>query len=273
MKPGAIVAIGGGEIGRPGKPIETLAIEQAAIALTGKQRPNVLFVPTASHDSPGYVQAVQEHFGGRLNCTIETLYLYDLERRDPEEKPRRFLGSRTSEVQESDRATMERLIDWADLIYVGGGNTLAMLKRWRKFGVDQLILAANRRGTVLAGVSAGAICWARFALSDSHRLKNPGASYIRVRGLDLVPIAIAPHFDFDPRRRPAFEKMMNHTPGIGIGIDNCAALVIDDDQFRVLRTKPTARLLKTYWHNGEYIEEPLPDQGSISELTTRSVNG
>ena len=70
-----IVAIGGGEIGRPGFPIETLAIDKQIIASSGKKHPKLLFIPTASGDSEGYVQVVQKYFGKKLGCKVDTLYL------------------------------------------------------------------------------------------------------------------------------------------------------------------------------------------------------
>ena len=72
---GKIIAIGGGEIGRPGKPIETLEIDKEIIRLTGKKNPQLLFIPTASSDSEGYVSTVREHFSGRLACNIDLLLL------------------------------------------------------------------------------------------------------------------------------------------------------------------------------------------------------
>lgn len=66
-----IVAIGGGEIGRPGYPVETTAIDQAAIALTGRDEPRVLFLPTASSDAEGYVRVAREHFAGRLGADLK----------------------------------------------------------------------------------------------------------------------------------------------------------------------------------------------------------
>jgi dipeptidase E len=61
-----IVAIGGGEIGRPGYKIETEAIDKEIIRLTGKKHPKVLFLPTASGDSKSYYSVVQDYYGKRL---------------------------------------------------------------------------------------------------------------------------------------------------------------------------------------------------------------
>ena len=71
------VAVGGGEIGRPGFPIETLSIDSEIIRLTGKSRPNLLFLPTASGDDEGYTKVVEDYFGSRLGCNVSVLYLKD----------------------------------------------------------------------------------------------------------------------------------------------------------------------------------------------------
>ena len=64
-----IVAVGGGEIGRPGYPVETTAVDKRIVELTGRPRPRVLLLPTASGDAQGYVDAFNRHFGGRLGVT------------------------------------------------------------------------------------------------------------------------------------------------------------------------------------------------------------
>jgi len=102
-----IIAIGGGEIGRPGYPVETTKIDKEIINLTGKKNHRLLFVPTASADSELYFETVKKHFGKTLGCKTDVLYLInnDLSKKEIEQK---IFGS--------------------DIIYVGGGNTLKMMK-------------------------------------------------------------------------------------------------------------------------------------------------
>ena len=73
-----------------------------------------------------------------------------------------------------DPSEVARKIERADVIYVGGGNTLKMMRRWRRLGVDTLLRDAYTRGAVLCGVSAGAICWFDSGHSDSMSFYNPG---------------------------------------------------------------------------------------------------
>lgn len=242
-----IVAIGGGEIGRPGYPVETTDIDKQIISLSGKSKPNVLFLPTASSDSPAYTEVFSKHYGEHLGCNVSVLNLY----------------SRPS------KASIERAIDGAGIIYVGGGNTLKMMTLWRRIGVDQLLIKASKRGTILCGLSAGAICWFKGGLSDSHSFSRGGKvwDYIKVRGLDLEDVLICPHYDAEPQRPKALKKLLKRTGGIAVALDNCSAIEIRDDTFRILHSKPNAKAHKVYWAAEKYIVDELMPSGEYEPLT------
>jgi dipeptidase E len=146
--PKVIVAIGGGEIRTRG----TAPIDRGIIRLSNKKNPKLLFVPTASSDSERYWKHVQEYFGDFLKCKTDVLFLV-------REQP--------------SREQIRTKILSADIIYVGGGNTLQMMRLWRRLGVDKLLKAAYENGTVLAGISAGSICWFESGHSDSMSFYNP----------------------------------------------------------------------------------------------------
>jgi len=149
---GKIIALGGGEMGRPGTKKETISIDREIIRLTGKKHPKLLFLPTASGDALSYVEVVKKYFGDFLGCRVSSLLL--LKERLPHTAIRtKILGS--------------------DIVYVGGGNTLRMMRIWRKQGVDKILQLAYKKGIVLAGLSAGAICWFRYGNSDARKFKNP----------------------------------------------------------------------------------------------------
>ena len=207
--------MGGGEIGRPGYPVEITALDAAVVRLTEKRHPRVVFLPTATHDDPVYVTTVHEHYGGRLGCHVEPLTLFD--------------RSRTA-------AEIERMIAAADIVYVGGGNTLRMMKLWRRRGVDRLLVKAAADGTVLAGVSAGAICWCAAGVSDSRSFtaSDDAWPYIAVRGLGLVDVLLSPHHDADPRRHDGLRRLVGTTSLVGIGLDDRTALEVVDDHYRIL---------------------------------------
>lgn len=248
-----IISIGGGRIRASGKrPAQTTAIDQAVVKATGKRRPRALFIPTASLDDEDYCDAFARQYGKTLGCRVEQLLLY-------RDRPAR-------------KAMRERILN-ADLIYVGGGNTLRMMKLWRQLGVDRHLDRARRRGAVLAGLSAGAICWFRYGNSDSRSYSNPDDdTLIRVTGLDFVPALCCPHYDAEAQRQPALESMMSRTPGVAVALDNCAAIEIAGDQYRIITSKRGAHAYRVYWSAGEYHRERLArDWQPLAELLDKRI--
>jgi dipeptidase E len=244
---GKIIALGGGEIGRPGYPIETTAIDEEIIKLSGKNRPGLLFIPTATNDSENYIDAIYRHFGKKLGCKIDTLCLVS-------EKPRYW------EIR-------KKVLD-ADIIYVGGGNTLRMMKRWRKTSLDRILMEAYEKGTILSGLSAGAICWFRYGSSDSWKFKNPEAGLIRVRGLNLINGLFCPHYDVEPDRKPHLKNLMRKNPGIAIAVDNCCAIEIVNDNYRILTSKNGPGAYKVYWYRQKFYEERIDQKVEFLPLTS-----
>jgi len=238
-----IIAMGGGSIHRPLKKPETTALDEEVVKLSGKKKPLALFIPTASNDAEGYVMAFTKQYE-RLGCTVETLLLY----RD-----------RPSAMETAAR------IKCADIIYVGGGNTLRMMKLWRRLNVDTLILAAAKRGAVCAGLSAGSICWFREGNSDSRKSIHPEADYIRVKTLGLINCLHCPHFNTEKERPASLKKMMKKVPGIALALDDCAALVVEGKSCRIITSKKSAKARRIYWKKGEYCEEVLK-AGEVMEL-------
>ena len=242
----AIVAIGGGVIRTRG----TAGIDREIIRLSNKLRPNVLFVPTASSDSEIYWNSFREYFGGFLKCRTDVLFL-------------------TTETLA--REQIERKIYSADIVYVGGGNTLYMMRVWRRLGVDQMLKAAYRKGAVLAGISAGAICWFDSGHSDSMSFHDPQHwKYINVRGLGLIRGIHCPHYNSMTRgvpRRRDFQEMIRKTGGIGIAIENnCAIEFIDDRFYRVIRSNDYARAYRVYKHGADVVVEQIRQQEQLAPI-------
>jgi len=242
---GKIVAIGGGEIGRPGYPVETTKIDKEILRLTGKEHPRLLFVPTAMSDSESYFEVIRKHFGKRLGCETDVLHLI-------RERPSR------KEIE-------EKLLD-CDAVYVGGGNTLKMMRVWRKTGFDQMLKRAYKRGTVLSGMSAGSICWFRWGNSDSRKFLNPSAPLIRISGLGLINASHCPHYDVEKYRRRGLKDMMKRTSGVAIALDNFCAIEIVADKYRVISSKPSANAYKAYWRAHKYHEEVIEKVSEFRSL-------
>ena len=234
---GMIVAIGGGSI----RTLETEPIDREIIRLTGKPSPHAVFVPTASSDSAKYCRQFHRAYRHSYGCTTDELLL---------------LGPTP------DAAVVADKIDRADIVYVGGGNTLKMMRRWRRLGVDQLLRGALERGAVLCGVSAGAICWFERGHSDSMAFYNADDwRYIAVTGMGLVRGLACPHYNGHtnhvPRRRE-FRAMMMREGGRGLGIDNHCAVVFADRGFRLLTTKERAGAYALSVQRGKLAERKLP---------------
>ena len=231
-----IVAIGGGEL----KMLETAAIDQCIIELTGKTRPKALFIPTASGEPDGYVETFEACYGKHFGCQTRILKLI--------QDPPTF-------------EKMSALVLDSDLIYVGGGNTYRMMKIWRRLKLDTVLAEAASRGIVLSGLSAGAICWFKYGHSDSRSFSSSVAwDYIRVSGLGFINAVYCPHYHHE-KREDSFLEMIAKRGGIGIACDNNAAIEIVGNDYRVLTSTPNAKAYKLFKRDGRAI---------VTELTQSS---
>ncbi|HVZ81085.1 MAG TPA: peptidase E [bacterium] len=232
-----IVAIGGGRFGWGNPPVDVVPLCQEIIHLSGKKYPRILFVPTASDDRLATVEMVKRLFVRRLGCRLDTLYLVKT-------KPA--------------IAQIRKKVMASDVVFVWGGNTLKMMRRWKLLGVDKVLREAREKGKVLCGPSAGAICWFRQGNSDSRKFKNPKAKLIKVTGLGFIDALGCPHYDGERDRKPELKEMMKKTPGVALAMDNCAALEVVGDKARAVVSKPTAGVYRVYWKAGRYFQEKLP---------------
>lgn len=240
-----IIAMGGGEIGRPGYSIETTQIDKEITRLTGKKNPKLLFLPTASSDSESYYEIVKKYFGNKLGCKTDVLYL----------------------VREKlSKKEIEKKVFYSNIVYVGGGDTLKMMKIWRKNGLDKILKQAYEKGVVLSGLSAGSICWFKWGNSDSRKLANPNADSIKVSGLDLIDALHCPHYDIEKNRKAELKKMMKKTSGVAIAIDNCCAIEVVNDKYRIIDSKPSANAYKVYWKENMYHEEIIKKEKEFKLL-------
>lgn len=250
-----IIAIGGGDI----RQLETLAIDKEIVVLSGKKNPKLLFIPTASSDDKNYVQAIEKVYGGKLGCKVDSLLLLE---------------------EKLNQKEIENKILSADIIYVGCGNTLKMMRLWRKLGVDKLLKSAYNRGTVLAGISAGAICWFESGHSDSMSFYNPDDwEYIRVKGTGMLKGILCPHFDGQTRgikRKKSFLQMMQKVGGFGIAMENQTAIVFRAkstatsgsfvSDFQVINSKKGAKVYKVFKKNGEMMCMAVESEKGFSPI-------
>lgn len=240
----AIVAIGGGDMAGG----ENLPIDQRIVALSGARRPRALYIGTAGGDDPDKIAEFHAHYGGRLGCETEALTLL-------RERPA--------------KARMAALIGQADLIYVGGGNSLRMMKLWRRTGVDALLAEARARGCVLAGLSAGGMCWFRYGYSASRRYSSPEDwGYIRIRALGFVNAIFCAHAVVE-QRLPSFRDFMRSQRCVGLALDDHCAIEIRAGQWRLLRSRPDAAAERLWQRGGRLFSERLATGGRLAALLQR----
>ena len=200
-----IIAIGGGEL----RERTTLAIDEyiakLAKARAGENRANALFIPTASHDYMPYYNTFHKVYTGIFNVKTDVaLTVY----------------------KEPDMEKMRAKFEKADVIYVGGGDTVFMIEHWKQSGLLPLIRDAYDRGVPLAGLSAGAICWFSDIYTDSQMVNGDGEEkYSMYEGLKWIDGKISPHYG---ARMLDFDKIVCYNYDCAYGIEDNAALVIED---------------------------------------------
>ena len=191
-----ILAIGGGEI----KNRDTIMIDEyiarEAKKAAGDRRACGLFVPTASHDCMPYYNTFHKVYTGLFDIKTDVALTVR---------------------QDFDSEKMKAKFEKADFLYVGGGNTVFMLEHWRKTGLLQYIREAYERGVLIAGLSAGAICWFDEMYSDSV----VEGEYAMYPGLGWIKGKISPHYD---ERMLDFDDIVLYNRFRAWGIENNAAV-------------------------------------------------
>ena len=155
----------------------------------------ILYVPTASRDSPEAIVAFYDRFRGRAECTYAPFF--------PWPPP-----------------DLRELVLGQDVILVAGGNTANMLAIWRVHGFDLILREAWESGIVLCGASAGMICWFEAGVTDSF---GPQLEGMR-DGLGFLAGSACPHYDGEERRRPVYTKLIQEGFPPGYAADDGAAL-------------------------------------------------
>lgn len=219
---GKIVAYGGG-----GK---TSKIDREAIRMTGKKSPTVLFLPTASYDH-GYYTLYMDRYLTKMGCKFSYLNLL---------------------TETYTKKEIQTAFDKADIIYVGGGNTLNMMLNFKKLGVYSLIIQAYNEGKVMMGGSAGSICWFRQGNSDSRLYSANSTQLIKVSGFNFIDALHCPHYDKESFRQPVLKEQMKTTKGVAIAIDNCAAIVVDGDKYKIISQDKESNAYKVFWKDKYY---------------------
>lgn len=201
--------------------------------LTGKPRPKLCYLPTASADSAAGIIA---WFRSCAPLNVEP------------------------SAQESFIASTQQLRSWEEVflsvdgIVVSGGNTLNQQAIWKAQGIDAVLRQAWDRGIVLGGASAGSLCWFEEGTTDS-RPKELST----VQGLGFLKGSHSPHYDREPGRRPLYQKLVGSGEmKPGYACDNDAGIYFEDNEVkRVVHTRAAAGVYHVTLANGKLEEHKL----------------
>jgi len=197
----------------------------------GGERPRICILPTASGDTSDQIASFYSAFGERP-CEPSDVSLFRLGRRP---------------LQLRDHLLSQ------DLVYVGGGSMVNLLAVWEAHDVASILSLAWRQGIVLAGQSAGAMCWFEAGITKSSGRPRAAA------GLGLLSGSLCVHYNNEPERRAAFlDAVGDGMPG-GYGLDDYAGLLWEGDGSpSALTARRGARAYRVSAQEGEVTESPLP---------------
>lgn len=181
-------------------------IDSYMLRLTGKQKPKICFVSTPGGDHPEHIDKFYAAFGMQA-CTPSHLAFF-----------------RKPAAGAIPLADLEAHLTAQDIVFVGGGNTKSALGVWREWGLIDIFRRVSSNGVLLAGMSAGAICWFEFGFADSY-----GTSSLRpLPCIGLLPGACVVHYNSDPpRRREIFAALEAGSIDQAVAIDDYAAVIYE----------------------------------------------
>lgn len=221
-----LITLGGGGFSmEPENPL----LDRYILAQSDKTNPKVCFVPTASGDSDSYTTRFYDFFE-KENCQPSHFSLFKPPTRD-----------------------LEGFLLEKDIIYVGGGNTKNLLVLWKEWGLIPIFKKALEQGIILAGISAGSICWFEKGVTDSY-----GDGLETLECLGFLKGSNCPHYDGEAERRPAYHWFIESGEvGSGIAADDGAAVhYIDGAIHKIVSSRPDAKAYMVYF-DGKVIEEEL----------------
>lgn len=223
-----ILALGGG--GFTAGPIDA-ALDDLVLELAARRDPRICFLPTASGDPDEQIARFYATYRDRP-CEPSHLSLFRLP---------------------DNPVPLAEFLAGQDVVYVGGGSMRNMLAVWRAHNLDAILAACWRRGTVLAGLSAGAMCWFAAGVTRSTGRPEP------ITGLRLLPGSLSVHRDTQPERMGAFRRAI--AAGVlppGWALDDGVGLVFAEREVeRVVGSRP-GRVAVRVEREGEEVVAPEP---------------
>jgi dipeptidase E len=233
---------GGGFTMEPANPL----LDDYVLSLASSKRPRILFLPTAAGDTTAQINAFYARFADR-GCIPEHLSLF-----------------RLAEVQRP----LAEIVLSQDIVYAGGGSMRNLLAIWRAHELDRLLIEAWRRGTVLAGLSAGAMCWFQGGVTRSS---GPPAA---MGGLGLLAGSLTVHADGEPERLPVgLASVRDGTLPGGWALDDGVGLLFAGQRLqRVVSSRPGASAQRVDQVAGELVRARLEPE-LLGEQTPGALGG
>jgi peptidase E len=185
-----IVGLGGGG----DTPEHTMRLYEYVLALTGAERPRLLYLPTAVGDAVDGIATFYERFARRCEASVLKTF--------PWPPP-----------------DVRDVVLAQDAVMVSGGNTANMLAIWRLHGIAVALREAWGRGVVLFGASAGMICWFEHGVTDSFGPQLEGMDC-----LGWLPGSACPHYDGEELRRPRYRELVDGGLPEGVAADDGVGL-------------------------------------------------
>lgn len=205
-------------------------------SLTNKPNPKICYIPTATGDNPSGIVAWY------TTC---------------EELPLRPYVMRTFLNSSPTQRTFDEIIMSMDAIIVGGGSTLNMLAIWKSQGIDTTLRKAYDKGIVLAGGSAGSLCWFAGGYTDSRPKELSILS-----GLAFLNFSHCPHYHSEPSRKPLYHKaILDGKLKEGYACDDMAGLLFINEKLKKsvsLNAENNNYFISV--ENGKIKEELLPSE-------------
>lgn len=196
-----------------------------------ESRPRICILPTASGDTSEQIGRFYAAFGERP-CEPSDLSLFRLGRRP--------------------MALRDHLLA-QDLIYVGGGSLVNLLAVWEAHELGAILSLAWRRGIVLAGQSAGAMCWFEAGITKSSGRPAEEA------GLGLLSGSLCVHYNNEPERRAAYLEAVGNGMPDGYGLDDYAGLIWEGTgPPSAVTARRGARAYRVTSSDTGVVESPLP---------------
>lgn len=204
--------IGGGNT--RGGAWETENIDREVVKMTDKAMPQFLFVGLASSFADSYYDAMKNIYKS-LGCNCQYL------------KKKNIINNRD---------IVEAKINNADIIYIGGGDTIKLLNELKEYNLEELFIEAFKKNKVIVGISAGAIILCNEGYSDSLKLRGESDKYEFIKGLGCLDLIFSPHHSEEK-----YSEMMTEIGDRKVySLENGTALKIVDGSISLIKSIPSA---------------------------------